>query len=72
MRRSLKAPVIVLDGPAGAGKSTVAREVASRLGLPFLDTGAIYRAITLMLLRKGIPPVDSAELREVLGAFSIS
>jgi len=69
---SAKVPVIVLDGPAGAGKSTVAREVARRLGLPFLDTGAIYRAITLVMLRNGIPPIDSPELREVLEAFSIS
>ena len=72
MSRSLKAPVIVLDGPAGAGKSTVAREVARRLGLPFLDTGAIYRAITLVMRRNGIPPVDSGELREALEDFSIS
>jgi len=72
MHRSLKAPVIVLDGPAGAGKSTVAREVARRLGLPFLDTGAIYRAITLVMQRKGIPPADSDELREALENFSIS
>jgi cytidylate kinase len=64
--------VIVLDGPAGAGKSTVAREVARRLGLPFLDTGAIYRAITFVMLRKGIPPLDSRELREALEEFSVS
>ncbi|MDR3077091.1 MAG: (d)CMP kinase [Synergistaceae bacterium] len=66
------APVIVLDGPAGAGKSTVAREVARRLGLPFLDTGAIYRAITLVMKRRGIPPIDSGELRDALEKFSIS
>ena len=72
MPLSPKARVIVLDGPAGAGKSTVAREVARRLGLPFLDTGAIYRAITLVMQRKGIPPVDSDELRKALGDFSIS
>ena len=72
MNRSINVPVIVLDGPAGAGKSTVAREVARRLGLPFLDTGAIYRAITLVMQRKGIPPVDSGELREALKDFSIS
>ena len=66
-------PVIVLDGPAGAGKSTVARSVAERLGLPFLDTGAIYRAITLILLRDGIPPNDSAAgIAERLESFNIS
>jgi len=67
-----KAPVIVLDGPAGAGKSTVAREVARRRGLPFLDTGAIYRAIALLMSREGIPPEDSPGLRRKLGEFHIS
>jgi cytidylate kinase len=69
---SKKAPVIVIDGPAGAGKSTVAREVARRMDLPFLDTGAIYRALTLTMLRGDIPPVDSPELRLKLSEFSIS
>ena len=64
--------VIVLDGPAGAGKSTVAREVARRLSLPFLDTGAIYRAIALTMVRVGIPPEDSPALRDALRDFSIS
>lgn len=66
------APVIVLDGPAGAGKSTVAREVSRRLGLPFLDTGAIYRAIALVMTRDRIPPNDSPELRSRLASFEIS
>ena len=72
MPLSKKAPVIVIDGPAGAGKTTVAREVARRLGLPFLDTGAIYRAVTLVMLRDDIPPADSPELRGRLGEFSVS
>lgn len=66
-------PVIVLDGPAGAGKSSVAKSVARRLGLPFLDTGAIYRAITLIMLRHGIPPEESASgMDELLDSFTIS
>jgi cytidylate kinase len=65
-------PVIVIDGPAGAGKSTVAREAARRLGLSFLDTGAIYRAITHVMLSKDIPPADSPELRAALGEFTVS
>jgi cytidylate kinase len=64
--------VIVIDGPAGAGKSTVAREAARRLGLPFLDTGAMYRAITHVMLSKGIPPSDSPEMRAALGGFTVS
>ncbi|QMU71861.1 (d)CMP kinase [Streptacidiphilus sp. P02-A3a] len=55
------APVIVvLDGPAGTGKSTVSREIAARLGLSFLDTGAMYRAMTYWLLQNGVD-VDDAE-----------
>lgn len=47
-------PVITLDGPAGAGKSTVAKRVAAALGLRFLDTGAMYRAVTWKAQKKGI------------------
>ncbi|MDR3164515.1 MAG: (d)CMP kinase [Synergistaceae bacterium] len=72
MRLSEHPPIIVLDGPAGAGKSSVAREAARRLGLPFLDTGAIYRAITHVMLSKDIPPSDSPELRAALAEFTIS
>jgi len=50
----LKKPVITLDGPAGAGKSTVARLVAQRLGLRHLDTGAMYRAITWKAQKRGL------------------
>ena len=46
-------PVIAIDGPAGAGKSTVARLVAARTGLPYLDTGAMYRCVALAALRQG-------------------
>ena len=72
MSLSENPPVIVIDGPAGSGKSTVAREVARRLGLPFLDTGAIYRAITHVMLSKNIPPSDSQELRAALAEFTVS
>ncbi len=51
--------IIAIDGPAGAGKSTVARRVASELGAAFLDTGAMYRAITLVVLERGIHPGDA-------------
>ena len=51
--------VIAIDGPAGAGKSTVARALASRLGLEYLDTGAMYRAVTFAVLRRMIDPDDA-------------
>ncbi len=56
-------PVIVaIDGPAGAGKSTVGRAVAVRLGLDYLDTGAMYRAVTFAALRRGIDPSDEDDI----------
>ena len=51
--------VIAIDGPAGSGKSTVARRLADRLGLEYLDTGAMYRAVTFAALRRGIDPADA-------------
>lgn len=51
--------VVAIDGPAGSGKSTVARLVARRLGLQVLDTGAMYRAVTALSLRRGIDPHDA-------------
>ncbi len=50
--------IIAIDGPAGAGKSTVARALAARLGLEYLDTGAMYRAVTLAAMQRGIDPAD--------------
>lgn len=47
--------VVAIDGPAGAGKSTVAARVAQRLAIPYLDTGAMYRAVALLALRDGLP-----------------
>jgi cytidylate kinase len=52
--------VIALDGPAGAGKSTIARLVAEKLGLEVLDTGAMYRAVTYAVLAAGADPADPA------------
>jgi len=54
--------VVTIDGPAGAGKSTVARKLADRLGWRFLDTGALYRAVTLAALRAGLDLTSDTEL----------
>ena len=59
--------VIAIDGPGGVGKSTVARAVADILALPYLDTGATYRAATLAVLRAGIGPSDEQAILEVIG-----
>jgi CMP/dCMP kinase len=61
-----KKPQIAIDGPAGAGKSTVARELARRLDLKYLDTGAMYRAVTLKVLREGTDLNDHKALAEML------
>jgi len=62
---SMRKQVIAIDGPASSGKSTTAKLVARRLGFVYLDTGAMYRAITLKALRKGINPQDEKELTEI-------
>jgi cytidylate kinase len=64
--------VVAIDGPSGAGKSTVARLVAERLGFEYLDTGALYRAVALHLVRKGIDPDGPDDrIRDALGAVSL-
>jgi cytidylate kinase len=57
--------VIAIDGPAGAGKSTLARRLASVVGLPYLNTGAMYRALALEASRSGIDPDDGPALAEL-------
>ena len=64
--------VIAIDGPAGAGKSTVAKNVAKRLGIFYLDTGAMYRAFTLYVLLKKAPLDDLDKLKMLLDGFMIS
>lgn len=60
--RQIRGPVVAIDGPAGSGKSTVAREASARLSLPHIDTGAIYRALTLKAVRARIALGDGAAL----------
>ncbi len=57
--------VIAIDGPAGSGKSTVARALADRLGLSYLDTGAMYRAVTFAALRRGVDPDDAEPVARI-------
>ncbi len=58
-------PVIAIDGPAGAGKSTLAASLASHLGLERLDTGAMYRAVAYAALRDGVDPADAPTVTEL-------
>jgi CMP/dCMP kinase len=63
--------VIAIDGPAGAGKSTVARAVAKALGFTYLDSGAMYRAVALAALDRGIDPDDGERLGEMAWELDI-
>lgn len=63
---------IAIDGPAGAGKSTIAKEIAKRLGFIYVDTGAMYRAMALYLLRKEIPVDDSGKISDASQAADIT
>jgi cytidylate kinase len=63
--------VIAFDGPAGSGKSTVARRLAERLTLDYLDTGAMYRAVTFAALRRGIDPGDVEDVAKLVGDLEI-
>lgn len=57
---------IALDGPAGAGKSTIARQVAAQLGILYLDTGAMYRAMAWQALRHGVDPADEQAVIDLI------
>ncbi|MEO0768436.1 MAG: bifunctional pantoate--beta-alanine ligase/(d)CMP kinase [Cyanobacteria bacterium J06649_4] len=61
-----RTPIIAIDGPAGAGKSTVARQIAHQLGLLYLDTGAMYRALTWFVLEQKITPADEQAVAQLL------
>ncbi|HHT49162.1 MAG TPA: (d)CMP kinase [Firmicutes bacterium] len=74
MRRIVKKNniTIAIDGPAGSGKSTVAKRVAEALGILYLDTGAMYRAVTLKALREGILPTDEEKLAVLAGETDLA
>jgi cytidylate kinase len=63
--------VVAIDGPAGAGKSTIAKGLASRLGFIYIDTGAMYRAVALWALRQGVDPGDMHRMEQLAVAAEI-
>lgn len=63
--------VVAIDGPAGSGKSTVAKLLAAAVGLEYLDTGAMYRAVTFAVLRRGLDPGDTARLADVASEIDL-
>ena len=64
-------PVIAIDGPAGSGKSTVAKELARRLNLDYLDTGAMYRAVAFAALSRGVDPEDADRVADIARSAEI-
>jgi CMP/dCMP kinase len=64
-------PVIAIDGPAGSGKSTVARRVAERLRLDYLDTGAMYRAVAFAALRRGVDPEETGPVARLAESIDL-
>jgi len=67
-----KIPVVTLDGPAGSGKSSAARMAAARLGWRYLDTGAMYRAVTWFFLREGVDPSRPEQVARALDGLDLS
>ena len=63
--------IVTIDGPAGAGKSTTAKAVSEKTGLPYLDTGALYRAVAWKLDKEGVAPEDGEKIAETLKDFKI-
>ncbi|MGB5879236.1 MAG: (d)CMP kinase, partial [Thermoanaerobaculia bacterium] len=63
--------IVAIDGPSGVGKSTVARRLARRLGVPYLETGAMYRALGLEVLRQGVDPNDQEAVVEVFTGLDL-
>jgi CMP/dCMP kinase len=64
--------IVAIDGPAGAGKSTVARQLAERLGFRYLDTGAMYRALTWLAMQRSLPLGDGEPLGELAAANPVT
>src|SRR5215467_11943214 len=76
--RDLEAPVeqhercvVAIDGPSGTGKSTVSRRLATALGARYLDTGAMYRAVTWAVLAAGVDPQDTVKVTALAGRITL-
>jgi cytidylate kinase len=67
----VKALVIAVDGFASCGKSTLARDLAQALRYRYIDSGAMYRAVTYQMLKLGLPPIESVGLNQMLGALDL-
>ena len=67
----MSSPIVAIDGPAGAGKSTVARMVADRLGYLYIDTGAMYRAVAHRVIEEGIALSDHAKIAALARGLDI-
>lgn len=63
---------IAIDGPVGAGKSTIAKALAEALGMLYLDTGATYRALALQAIREGVSPLDAQKVAKLLAQTTVS
>lgn len=72
MTMSTLEKIVAIDGPAGSGKSTTAKEVARRLGWQYIDTGAMYRALALAVIRSGADTTDTDAVRPVLDRANVS
>ena len=70
-RHDRELTVIAIDGPAGSGKSTIARRLAEALDLDYLDTGAMYRSVTYAVLEKGVGPADAERVGDIARSTSI-
>ena len=68
----MKKLLITIDGPAGAGKTTVSRALADRLGYRYIDTGALYRGVALAAKIRGVDPQDDNDLKQLCSTLDLS